>query len=73
MIAKEEVEKFLSILNQKIKVFDIIFRDDRGKNFQTLIDLGITPKYRKGVILNLVNDDYIDDPILDTLNRLGEM
>lgn len=73
MITKEEVEKFLSILNQKIKVFDIIFRDDRGKNFQTLIDLGITPKYRKDVILNLVNDDYIDGPILDTLNRLGEM
>lgn len=73
MITKEEVEKFLLVLNQKIRVFDIIFRDDRGKNFQTLIDLDITPKYRKDIILSLASDDYIEGPIIDTLNKVGDM
>ena len=32
MATKEQVEEFLKRLKEKIKVFDIIFRDDRGKN-----------------------------------------
>lgn len=71
--SKTEVEKFLLKLNQKIKIFDIVFRDDRGKNFQTLIDLEITPKYRKDIILNLKSEDYISGPLIDTLNKMGEM
>lgn len=46
MATKEEVEHFLSQFNQKVKVFGLVFRDDRGKNLQTLLDLEITPKYR---------------------------
>ena len=34
MATKEQVEDFLKRLKEKIKVFDIIFRDDRGKNLQ---------------------------------------
>jgi hypothetical protein len=62
----EEVER-------KIKVFDIIFRDDRGKNLQTLATLEITPTYRKQVILNIEPEDYSEGPIVDTLNKMGEM
>lgn len=29
----------------------MIFRDDRGKNMQTLLDLEITPKYREKIIM----------------------
>lgn len=53
MATKEEVELFLSKFIQKVKVFGIVFRDDRGKNMQTLLELEITPKYREDVIMNL--------------------
>ena len=42
MATKEEVQRFLNQMKEKIKVFGIIYRDDRGKNAQTLIDLEIT-------------------------------
>ena len=73
MATKEQVEDFLKRLKEKIKVFDIIFRDDRGKNLQTLATLEITPTYRKQVVLNIEPEDYSEGPIVDTLNRMGEM
>ena len=73
MITKEQVEDFLKRLKEKIKVFDIIFRDDRGKNLQTLATLEITPTYRKEVVLSIEPEDYVEEPIVDTLNKMGEM
>lgn len=73
MITKEQVEDFLKKLKEKIKVFDIIFRDDRGKNLQTLATLEIAPTYRKQVVLNIEPEDYVEGPIVDTLNKMGEM
>lgn len=48
MITKEQVEDFLKKLKEKIKVFDIVFRDDRGKNLQTLAALEIAPTFMLG-------------------------
>lgn len=73
MATKEEVELFLSRFIQKVKVFGIVFHDDRGKNMQTLLELEITPKYRKDVIMNLAPEDYVEDSIENTLNKKGEM
>lgn len=73
MATKEQVEDFLKRFKEKIKVFDIFFRDDRGKNLQTLASLEISPTYRKQVVLNLETEDYSDGPIVDTLNKMGEM
>lgn len=73
MATKEEVELFLSKFIQKVKIFGIVFRDDRGKNMQTLLELEITPKYREDVIMNLDSEDYVEGPIEDTLNKKGEM
>lgn len=73
MATKEEVERFLSRMKEKIKVFGIIYRDDRGKNVQTLVELEITPKFRDSVILHLGVEDYSEGPIIDTLNKYGEM
>ena len=73
MATKEEVELFLSKFIQKVKGFGIVFRDDRGKNMQTLLELEITPKYREDVIMNLDSEDYVEGPIEDTLNKKGEM
>ncbi len=53
MTTKEEVELFLNEFHQKLEVFDIVFRDDRGKNLKTLADLDITPKYRIKLIKEL--------------------
>ena len=40
---------------------------------QTLLDLDITPKLRKEIIMQLEVSDYIDGPLEDTLYRKGEM
>lgn len=73
MIEKCEVENFLKQFHQKLKIYNIIFRDDRGKNIRTLAELEITPIYRETVIKNLEVKDYSQGPIVDTLNRLGDM
>ena len=73
MVAKEDVEVFLKQFHQKLKVFNIIFRDDRGKNTQTLADLEITPKYREIIIKGIKFEDYSQGPIVDTLNYMGDM
>ncbi len=73
MVTKQQVEDFLKRLKEKIKVFDIIYRDDRGKNLQTLATLEIAPTYRKQVVLNIEPEDYSEGPVVDTLNKMGEM
>lgn len=73
MITRDEVEKFLIQFHTKMKIFGIIYRDDRGKNQKTLEELEITPLYRKVVIENLKTEDYVQGPVVDELNKLGEM
>lgn len=73
MITREEVAAFLKQFHQKLMIFQIIFRDDRGKNIQTLAELEITPKYRETIIKEIKIEDYSQGPILDTLNRYGEL
>ena len=73
MVTKEVVEAFLKEFHQKLKIFSIIFRDDRGKNAQTLAELEITPKYRETVIKEIKVEDYCQGPIVDTLNHMGDM
>ena len=70
---KEDVQRFLNQMKEKIKVFGIMYRDDRGKNAQALINLEITPKYRDSVIINLEVEDYSEGLVIDTLYRCGEM
>ena len=53
MAAKEELELFLSRFIQKVKVLGIVFRDDRGKNMQTLLEpekCGYSEKSSAGVM-----------------------
>jgi hypothetical protein len=46
-VEKQIVEKFFQDLKTKINVYDILFRDDRNKNLQTLATFEITPIERK--------------------------
>lgn len=63
-ITKQDVERFLSNFHTKMKVFGIVFRDDREKNVQTLAELEITGKYRETVIMGLEYRDYVEGPIV---------
>ena len=73
MVTKKQVESFLDELHTKMKIYGVIFRDDRDKNQKTLQELDIVPSYRKVVIENLRVEDYVRGPVVDELNRLGEM
>ena len=73
MISISEVETFLNQFQTKMKIFGIIYRDDRGKNQKALEELEIIPSYRKVIIESLKSEDYVEGPIIDPLNKLGEM
>ncbi len=69
----EDVISFLELFKVKAKVFGIIFRDDRNKNRDTLLALGISPMQREQIILGLMLDDYVQGPLDDMLNGCEEM
>lgn len=73
MATKNDVEKFLNQFHEKLKIYDIVFRDDRGKNLQTLAELNITPNDRVAVIKTIQVEDYSSGPIVDTLNKMGDL
>lgn len=68
-----EVERFLNDFHQKVKVFDILFLDDREKNIQALQELNITRAMRMEVVKSITVDDYSEGPIKNLLNRLGDL
>lgn len=43
MAKSKEVEHFLKEFKQKMKIWDVLFRDERGKNAQALADLELRP------------------------------
>ena len=69
----DDVRSFLEQFHAKMKIFGIIYRDDRGKNQKALEELEIVPSFRKVIIENLKVEEYVEGPIIDTLNHLGEM
>ena len=73
MATKEEVQHFLNQLKEKVKVFQIVYIDDRNKNAQTLLDLEITSKYRDTVIQNLKIEDYSEGPKKDDFNQIDDI
>ena len=73
MVTKEQVEKFLEDFSLKVRIFGIRFRDDRNKNQNSLLELGITPYKRMDLIMSLNRYDYSEGPILDALTSQGEM
>ena len=73
ILTKEDVQSFLELFHTKMKVLGLLFRDDRGKNQKALEELEIVPSYRRVIIENLTVEDYVEGPVVDTLNNLGEM
>jgi len=58
MSTEAEVTSFLKDFKEKMKFWDVLFRDDRGKNAQTLIDLELRPIERKSILEALETKDY---------------
>lgn len=73
IVKRDDVQLFLDQFHTKMRVFGIIYRDDRGKNQEALEKLEIIPSYRRVVIESLRTEDYVEGPVVDTLNKLGEM
>ena len=73
MITSEEVQKFLQDFKVKLDIWGVIFRDDRGKNAQALLDLDITPIYREKVLKELSAADYYEGPRIESLYGGADM
>lgn len=67
MNTASEIKAFLRDFKEKMKFWDILFRDDRGKNTQALVDLEIRPIERKAIIEKLEITDYSEGPLTETL------
>lgn len=73
MATKQEVEKFLNELHEKMKIWDVFFRDERGKNTQTLADLEIRSTDRIKIIKEITLNDYSEGPLEEKLYRGNSM
>ena len=73
MATVQEINSFLQDFKTKLSVWGVVFRDDRGKNAQALLDLEITPVYREQVLRELLATDYQDGPKKETLHGGADM
>lgn len=70
---QKEVESFLKDFKEKMRFWDILFRDDRGKNTQALVDLELRPNDRKAVLESLETKDYSEGPVEEKLYGGSDM
>lgn len=73
MVTVDDVKLFLEQFNIKAEVFGILFRDDRPKNRAALVQLELTHLQRELVVKSLQVQDYVEGPVVDELNKMGEM
>lgn len=73
MATPGEVSKFLADFKIKAGIWPIYFRDDRGKNAQTLADLEITVRRREEIVKDLKVVDFSEGPLPDTLYKTTGM
>lgn len=70
---KGAVQKFLDDFHLKTNVFDIVFRDDRDKNLNSLLKLEFTAIKRKEIIASLCTEDYSEGPKPEKLHNMADM
>ncbi len=68
-----EVIRFLNDFKAKLDTWGIYFRDERGKNFQTLLDLELSYNDRVQVLIDLKKEDYSEGPLEDRLYEKASM
>jgi hypothetical protein len=69
----QQVQSFLQDFKVKLGIWGIIFRDDRDKNVQTLLDLDISPLLREKVVRELLAIDYCEGPLQEMLYGGADM
>ncbi len=73
MSTETEVASFLKDFKEKMKFWDVLFRDERGKNAQALVDLELRPIDRKAILEALETKDYSEGPLSETLYGGADM
>lgn len=73
MITEAEVASYLKDFKEKMKFWDVLFRDDRGKNAQALVDLELRPLERKAILDALETIDYSEGPLEEKLYKGADM
>lgn len=68
-----EVATFLKGFKEKMKFWDVLFRDDRGKNTQALVDLEIRPIERKAILNAIETRDYSEGPLEEKMYGGADM
>lgn len=68
-----DVSSFLDEFKTKLKIWSVLFRDDRGKNTQTLLELEISQSDAKRVLEELTVPDYSRGPLPDRLHQGPDM
>lgn len=73
MSSEIAVAAFLKDFKEKMKFWDVLFRDDRGKNAQALVDLELRPIERKAILEALETKDYSEGPLEEKLYGGADM
>ncbi|HEV2479546.1 MAG TPA: hypothetical protein VGS79_07770 [Puia sp.] len=73
MATGDEIKSFLQDFKAKLEIWGVIFRDDRGKNAQAILDLDIAPIYRVQVLRELQIADYHEGPKRENLYGGADM
>ena len=73
MSKEAEVASFLKNFKKKMQFWDVLFRDDRGKNAQALVDLELSPLDRKAILKSLETKDYSKGPLEEKLYGGADM
>jgi hypothetical protein len=56
-----------------MNLWDVLFRDDRGKNAQALVHLELRPIDRKAILVALEPKDYCEGPLEEKLYGGADM
>jgi len=67
------IQTFLSDFKAKKSIWGVLYRDDRGKNSQTLADLELRPVDRDNILDSLIPQDYCQGPLEEKLFGGSEM
>ena len=73
MTLETEVSNFLRDFQTKREIWGIVFKDERGKNAQTLHDLELPPGHRTKILDSIVVQDYCEGPIPDNQNLMPDL
>ena len=74
MTSKSEIRSFLRDFKYKLDFRgEVLYRDDRGKNAETLLLLEFTSNDRIKVLKELEVDDYCEGPTEDILHKGPDM